>query len=151
LLKENRLIYDELDLELVKNGTDVFSYDYFDKDKEDTNAEMRYGFYFKNRQLDLTNEDEKMPQLAENLTFEKKMEEFHEFSISFKFFLVHNLKSRHIILTTFDRMSIVYDRYMRAGNLAAQLAMFAFFLTIFFITFNTLSVIIKTFYTIFIA
>ena len=106
---------------------------YFDKDKEDTNAEMRYGFYFKNRQIDLTNEDEKMPQLAQNLTFEKKMEEFHEFSISFKFFLVHNLKSRHIILTTFDRMSIVYDRYMRAGNFLAQLSMYAFFLSLFFI------------------
>ena len=107
---------------------------YLSNDKEDdTNAEMRFGFYFKNRQIDLTNDEEKMPQLQENLTFENKMEEFHEFSISFKYFLIHNIKSRHILLTFFDRMSIVYDRYMRAGNFLAQLSMYAFFLSLFFI------------------
>ena len=94
---------------------------------------MRVGFYYKNRQIDLLDTEEQLPQLSENLTFERKMEEFHGFSISFKQFLIKNIKSRHILITTFDRMSIVYDRYMRAGNLAAQLAMFAFFLTIFFI------------------
>ena len=61
------------------------------------------------------------------------MEEFHGYSISFRHFLIKNLKSRYIIITTFDRMSIVYERYMRAGNFAAQLAMFAFFLTLFFV------------------
>ena len=94
---------------------------------------MRVGFYFKNRQIDLLDTEEQLPQLSENLTFERKMEEFHGYSMSFKQFLIKNIKSRHIIITTFDRMSIVYDRYMRAGNLAAQLAMFAFILTIFFI------------------
>ena len=103
------------------------------KKNEINNPEMRVGFYYKNRQIDLLDTEEQLPQLSENLTFERKMEEFHGFSISFKQFLIKNIKSRHILITTFDRMSIVYDRYMRAGNLAAQLAMFAFFLTIFFI------------------
>jgi len=80
-----------------------------------------------------------MPKLSENLTLEKKMEEFHGSSISFKKFLIKNIISRHILLTTFDRMSIVYDRYMRAGNFAAQLSMFAFFLTSFFIKDENLS------------
>ena len=102
------------------------------KKNEINNPEMRVGFYYKNRQIDLLDTDEQLPQLSENLTFERKMEEFHCFSISFKQFLIKNIKSRHILITTFDRMSIVYDRYMRAGNLATQLAMFAFFLTIFF-------------------
>ena len=97
------------------------------------NAGMRVGFYFKNRQIDLIDNEEEMPELSENLTFEKKMEEFHDYSISFKKFLIKNIISRHILLTTFDRMSIVYKRYMRAGNFAAQLAMFAFFLSIFFV------------------
>ena len=83
--------------------------------------------------------EEQMPKLSENLTLEKKMEEFHGSSISFKKFLIKNIISRHILLTTFDRMSIVYDRYMRAGNFAAQLSMFAFFLTSFFIKDENLS------------
>ena len=96
------------------------------------NAGIRMGFYYKNRQIDLNDAEEALPDLAQNLTFEKKMEEFHGYSISFKGFLIKNIKSRYILLTTFDRMSIVYERYMRAGNFAAQLAMFAFFLSIFF-------------------
>ena len=145
VISENLGFYNknEKDFELDKD-TDNMHPPYFGKrlknknnfsdknNQEDTNAEMRYGFYFKNKQIDLTNDDEKMPPLIENLTFEKKMEEFHEFSISFKFFLIHNLKSRHIILTTFDRMSMVYSHYMRAGNFFAQLSMFAFFLSLFF-------------------
>ena len=146
VISENLGFYNrnETDFELDKD-TDNIHPPYFGKrlnnknnfldknKKENINAEMRYGFYYKNKQIDLTNDDEKMPPLIENLTFEKKMEEFHEFSVSFKFFLIHNLKSRHIILTTFDRMSMVYSRYMRAGNFFAQLSMFAFFLTLFFI------------------
>ena len=96
------------------------------------NAGMRVGFYFKNKQIDLNDEEEQLPMLAENLTFEQKMEEFYNYSISFKGFLFKNIKSRYILLTTFDRMSIVYERYMRAGNFAAQLSIFALFLSIFF-------------------
>ena len=97
------------------------------------NAEMRVGFYFKNKQIELADNEERLPELTEDLTFEKKMEEFHSYSISFKKFLIKNILSRHILLTTFDRMSIIYDRYMRAGNFFAELSMFAFFLTLFFI------------------
>ena len=96
------------------------------------NAGMRVGFYFKNRQIDLRDNEEQMPELEENLTFLQKMEEFYNYAISFKGFLLKNIKSRYILLTTFDRMSIVYQRYMRAGNFAAQLSMFAFVLSIFF-------------------
>ena len=103
------------------------------KNIEAKNAEMRRGFYFKNRQIDLLDTEEELPQLSGNLTFEKKMEEFYNYSISFKKFLFKNIKSRYILITTFDRMSIVYERYMRAGNFAAQLAMFAFFLSLFFV------------------
>ena len=60
------------------------------------------------------------------------MEEFHSYSVPFTNFLIKNLKSRHILITTFDKKSIVYERYQRAGNFAAQLSMFAFFLSIFF-------------------
>ena len=106
------------------------------RDEEDktqgTNAGIRTGFYYKNPQIDLKDDEEDMPPLAKKLTFLQKMEEFHDYSISFKGFLIKNIKSRYILLTTFDRMSIVYDKYMRAGNFAAQLAMFAFFLSIFF-------------------
>ena len=103
------------------------------KTQESKNAEMRIGFYYKNRQIDFANDEEEMPELSNNLTFEQKMEEFHGYSISFKQFLIKNILSRHIILTTFDRMSIIYDRYMRAGNFFAQLSMFAFFLSLFFV------------------
>ena len=96
------------------------------------NAGLRVGFYFKNKQVDLTDNEEELPQLEENLTFLQKMEEFYNYSISFKGFLLKNIKSRYILLTTFDRMSIVYERYMRAGNFVAQLSMFAFVLSIFF-------------------
>ena len=96
------------------------------------NAGLRVGFYYKNRQIDLTDVEEELPPLAENLTFEVKMEEFYNYSISFKKFLYKNIKSRYILLTTFDRMSIVYQRYMRAGNFAAQLSIFALVLSIFF-------------------
>ena len=97
------------------------------------NAGLRVGFYYKNRQIVFIEDEQQMPELSENLTFEKKMEEFHGYSIPFKKFLFKNIVSRHILLTTFDRISIVYERYMRAGNFAAQLSMFAFFLTLFFI------------------
>ena len=96
------------------------------------NAGMRVGFYFKNKQIDLKDDEEELPELAENLTFEQKMVEFYNYSLYFKRFLLKNIKSRYILLTTFDRMSFVYERYMRAGNFAAQLSMFAFFLSIFF-------------------
>ena len=96
------------------------------------NADLRVGFYYKNRQIDLADVEEELPPLAENLTFEVKMEEFYNYSISFKKFLYKNIKSRYILLTTFDRMSIVYQRYMRAGNFAAQLSIFALVLSIFF-------------------
>ena len=34
------------------------------------NAGMRVGFYFKNKQIDLKDDEEELPELAENLTFE---------------------------------------------------------------------------------
>ena len=98
---------------------------------ENTNAEMRVGFKYKNRQVDLTDNEEKLPALAENLNFERRMEEFHEYSIYFKQLLIKNIKSRYILITTFYRMSIVYDRYMKVGNFYAQLSMYAFFWSIF--------------------
>ena len=101
------------------------------KEKKE-NAEIKKGFYYKNKQIDFFENEEEMPELAENLTFLQKMEEFHGYDISFKKFLIKNIVSRHILLTTFDRMSIVYQKYMRAGNFIAQLSMFAFFLAIFF-------------------
>ena len=96
------------------------------------NAGMRVGFMYKNRQIDLEDTEEQLPKLEVNLTFEREMEEFHSTSCSFTNFLVKNIKSRHILLTTFDRFSIVYERYQRAGNFSAQLSMFAFFNSIFF-------------------
>ena len=70
--------------------------------------------------------------MAKDLTFEKRMEEFHDAETYFTSFLWKNLKSRHILITTFDKKSIIYERYQRAGNFAAQIAMFAFFMSIFF-------------------
>jgi hypothetical protein len=103
-----------------------------DEKGQGQNAGLRVGFYFKNKQIDLIDDDELMPPLKENLTFEQKMEEFHEYAVPFKGFLLKNIKSRYILMTTFDRMSIVYKRYMRAGNFVAQLSMFALCLSIFF-------------------
>ena len=104
-----------------------------DEDSIETeNAGLRVGFVNKNRQIDLDDNDEEMPKLAKNLTFEQKMEEFHQNSVYFTTFLKLNIASRHILVTTFDRMSIVYSRYQRAGNFTAQLSLFAFFLSIFF-------------------
>ena len=94
---------------------------------------MKVGFNYMKKQIDFFDNETEMPELVENLTFEQKMEEFHKNDIPFKIFLLKNIASRHILLTTFDRMSIVYQRYMRAGNFAAQLSMFAFFLTFFFV------------------
>ena len=106
------------------------------KDDEDRgkgqNAGLRVGFYFKGRQINLDDNEETMPDLAKVLTFEKRMEEFHNISAFFTSFLTKNLKSRHILITTFNKKSIIYERYQRAGNFAAQLSMFAFFLSIFF-------------------
>ena len=36
------------------------------------NAGIRMGFYYKNRQIDLNDSEEALPDLAQNLTFEKK-------------------------------------------------------------------------------
>ena len=96
------------------------------------NAGLRVGFYYKGKQIDLDDNEEELPELAKELTFEKRMEEFHSYSVPFTNFLMKNLKSRHILITTFDKKSIVYERYQRAGNFAAQLSMFAFFMSIFF-------------------
>ena len=96
------------------------------------NSDMRVGFYTKGRQIDLDDNEEELPPLAKNLTFEQRMEEFHDASAYFTSFLWKNLKSRHILITTFDKKSIIYERYQRAGNFAAQIAMFAFFMSIFF-------------------
>jgi len=106
------------------------------KDDEDRgkgeNAGLRVGFKYKGRQIDLNDNEEELPKLAENLTFEQRLEEFHDASVSFSGFLVKNIKSRYILITTFNKKSIIYERYQRAGNFAAQLAMFAFFMSIFF-------------------
>ena len=106
------------------------------KDDEDRgkgeNAGLRVGFKYKGRQIDLNANEEELPKLAENLTFEQRLEEFHDTSVSFSGFLVKNIKSRYILITTFNKKSIIYERYQRAGNFAAQLAMFAFFMSIFF-------------------
>ena len=96
------------------------------------NADLRVGFYYKGKQIDLEDNDELLPELARELTFEKRLEEFHDTSVPFTSFLVKNIKSRYILITTFDKMSIIYERYQRAGNFAAQLSMFAFFMSIFF-------------------
>ena len=99
---------------------------------KDQNPGLRVGFYYKGRQIDLDDNEEELPKLAVNLTFEKRLEEFYNYSVSFSSFLIKNIKSRHILITTFDKMSIIYERYQRAGNFCAQLSMFAFFLSIFF-------------------
>ena len=96
------------------------------------NAGLRVGFLYKGKQIDLEDNEEKLPPLAKELTFEKRMEEFHDYSARFSFFLYKNIKSRHILITTFDKKSMIYERYQRAGDFAAQLSMFAFFLSIFF-------------------
>ena len=96
------------------------------------NAGLRVGFMYKNRQINLDDDAEELPNLEPNLTFEQRMEEFHSTSVSFTNFLIKNLKSRYILVTTFDRMSIIYERYQRAGNFSAQLSMFAFFMSILF-------------------
>ena len=96
------------------------------------NADLRVGFYYKGRQIDLDDNEEQLPPLAKVLTFEKRMEEFHDTSVPFTNFIIRNIKSRYILITTFDKMSIIYERYQRAGNFAAQLSMFAFFMSIFF-------------------
>ena len=96
------------------------------------NAGLRVGFKYKGKQIDLEDNEEKLPPLAKDLTFEKRMEEFHDASVGFTSFLYKNIKSRHILITTFDKKSIIYERYQRAGNFAAQISMFAFFMSIFF-------------------
>ena len=96
------------------------------------NAGLKVGFYTKGKQIDLDDNEELLPPLAKDLTFEKRMEEFHDAETYFTSFLWKNLKSRHILITTFDKKSIIYERYQRAGNFAAQIAMFAFFMSIFF-------------------
>jgi hypothetical protein len=96
------------------------------------NADLRVGFMYKGRQIDLDDDADRMPKLAENLTFEQRLEEFHDTSVPFTNFLITNIKNRYILKTTFDKRSIIYERYQRAGNFAAQLSMFAFFMSIFF-------------------
>ena len=96
------------------------------------NPGLRVGFMYKNRQIDLDDNEEDLPKLEPNLTLEQRLEEFHSTSVPFSGFLIKNLKSRYILISTFDRMSIIYERYQRAGNFAAQLSMFAFFNSIFF-------------------
>ena len=73
-----------------------------------------------------------MPKLEENLTFERRLEEFHDYAVPFTNFLMTNIKNRYILITTFDKKSIIYERYQRAGNFAAQVSMFSFFMSIFF-------------------
>ena len=94
--------------------------------------DKKFGFYYKTSQIDLQNNEEKLPKLPNNLNFEQTMEEFHNISISLKGFIFRNITSRYILLTTFSKMNIFYKRYMRAGNFAAQLSLFALFLSIFF-------------------
>ena len=96
------------------------------------NSGLRVGFYYKGKQIDLDDNEEELPKLAVDLTFEKRLEEFYDISVPFSAFLMKNIKSRHILITTFDKMSIIYERYQRAGNFAAQLSLFAFFMSIFF-------------------
>ena len=103
-----------------------------EKEKKYENASMRVGFKFKNRQVDLTNAEEDLPKLAVDLDLEQLLNEFHDIDIYFFEFLNKNIKSRHILVTTFDKLSIVYARYQRVGNFVTQLALYGFFLSIFF-------------------
>ena len=105
------------------------------KDKKDNKIEKidkKFGFYYKTSQLDFTDNGDKLPPLSEDLTFEKRLEEFGEISVSLKRFLFKNIFSRYILITTFSKMSIVYSKYMRAGNFISQLSLYALFLSIFF-------------------
>ena len=103
-----------------------------EEDLEKDKPKMKFGFYYKTSQIDLQNNEEKLPKLPNNLNFEQTMEEFHNISISLKGFIIRNITSRYILLTTFSKMNIFYKRYMRAGNFAAQLSLFALFLSISF-------------------
>ena len=96
------------------------------------NAGMKVGFYSKGKQINLDDNEEELPKLAVDLTLEKRLEEFHDIPVSFASFLIKNIKSRYILITTFNKKSIIYERYQRAGNFAAQLSMYAFFMSIFF-------------------
>ena len=96
------------------------------------NAEMKVGFYYKTSQINLDEKEGKLLSLVEDLNFEQKMEEFRGIGISFKGFLLRNIISRYILITTFSKINIAYKRYMRAGNFVAQLSLFSFFLSIFF-------------------
>ena len=99
---------------------------------ESDTPKMTKGFYFKRAQIDLKDTGKKLPPLPNNLTLEQKILEFHDIPTTFKGFLIRNITSRYILLTTFSKMNIAYQRYMRAGNFAAQLSLYAFFLSILF-------------------
>jgi hypothetical protein len=104
-----------------------------DPDKgKDQNADLKVGFYYKGRQIELEDNEEKLPKLAVDLTLEKRLEEFYDISVPFSSFLIKNIKSRYILITTFNKTSLIYQRYQRAGIFVAQLSMFAFFMSIFF-------------------
>ena len=99
-----------------------------DQDLDNEKPKMKIGFYYKNSQIDFKSNEEKLPKLAENLTFEQKMEEFHNISISLKGFIIRNITSRYILLTTFAKMNIFYKRYMRAGKFSYSIIYVCFFL-----------------------
>ena len=45
---------------------------------------MKVGFITKNRQIDLDNNEEDLPELSNELNLEQRMEEFHSISLPFK-------------------------------------------------------------------
>jgi hypothetical protein len=77
-------------------------------------------------------EKEKLPKLLINLTYEVRLLEYYYLSLSAFNFFKKNIKNRYIILTSFSKFNLCYERYKRLGNLISQMCLYAFFLSLFY-------------------
>ena len=80
----------------------------------------------------MTDTKEDLPNLVCPLTYNKRLLEFFRLDLTMMKFFKLNIKNRYIINITFGKFSIIFHRYQRIGNIVAQFALYAFFLSIFF-------------------
>ena len=121
--------------EKSKNNRNIYYEKLQDYDKKGLGENVNMDTHLKQNpsEIDLIRkEKEKLPKLLINLTYEVRLLEYYYLSLSAFNFFKKNIKNRYIILTSFSKFNLCYERYKRLGNLISQMCLYAFFLSLFY-------------------
>jgi hypothetical protein len=86
---------------------------------------------------------EDLPNLAKKYHYEARLVEFAAIDLNWGEFYRRNLYTRHIVIVSVAKVSVVYGSFKRIGNFCSLLYMMMFFVSIWF-TIDGTMIYVKT-------